>query len=187
MSSIFPLTWYGPFSFNSVSTSPYAEMPGIYLWSIPFRHGFLVYYVGKADRSIGQRLREEKVRFHAGTENLPNYEQFSQGKPFADLDYKPKSAKTPSSAYYSDPYKIRACADKLFDLLKVFIAPINDPTIKISIAEDRTVWDLWDRGGRCDNFLGCHVYKHGKTKPTLSILHSCPTATLWGLTKELME
>ena len=84
--TVFELTFKGPFSWTgagdapSVFEHPEGQRYGIYLWTIPFEGGELVYYVGETWRSFAERLKEHLTQYLAGMYDVFDVGRFLDGR-----------------------------------------------------------------------------------------------------------
>ena len=75
-----PFSWAGVPDGPSVFDSPAAGEPGIYLWTIAFDDGFLVYYVGETGRNHAVRLLEHYREHAAAMYHVYSPLEFLQGR-----------------------------------------------------------------------------------------------------------
>jgi hypothetical protein len=185
------LKWHGPFSFNrqanlsSVFDCDHARSSGIYLWTVPYKDGFLVYYVGETGATFGVRLKQEYDRFYNGQEYLVHIPDFKVGNPARHV-YKPRGAKGVSPDFAPRQIELRAVADEMLSTMRVFLEPIELSKEDRLLVERGTVWNIWDSGGRSDSFLSNWPQGYGKTKPTITLVHES-ACKIWGLTAKLIE
>lgn len=79
------LQWFGPFTWlgedkDCLFNRPEAIKPGIYLWTVPFKKKYLVYYVGETGVSFSRRFTEHTRDYLSGYYRVYNPQQFSEGK-----------------------------------------------------------------------------------------------------------
>lgn len=55
------LSMIGPFSWTELLTKDEADGAGVYLWVVPYKDAFRIYYVGETGRSFNERHAEHTV------------------------------------------------------------------------------------------------------------------------------
>jgi hypothetical protein len=111
-----------------------------------------VYYVGKTDRTLRQRLAEERQRFLDGREFIPNFASRFQGR--REYHYRPLNSKL---ANVQD-FQVRSSAlepiiNEVLSTFQLFVATAPaDPALVLRI-ESGLLWALWDAGGLHQPFL----------------------------------
>src|SRR5262249_48703078 len=82
------LEWQGPFSWVTTSNAPcvldpglpIGALPGVYLWTVPYDGGNLIYYVGQTATPLRKRLASERRKLECGYDYLPDPELLKQGR-----------------------------------------------------------------------------------------------------------
>ena len=73
----------GPYSWPKFETQtglpPVPEHPGIYLWTVAYGVGYLIYGAGITRRTIPKRCYEHTLKFMSGDYNVLNIEAMRQG------------------------------------------------------------------------------------------------------------
>lgn len=75
--------WYGPYSWPQFEMKsnlpPLPKHPGIYLWTVKYLNGYLIYAAGITRRLIPTRFREHTRKYIAGDYNVLNISSMQQG------------------------------------------------------------------------------------------------------------
>jgi len=73
-----PYSWYGQDGIPSIFSSEMKN--GVYLWSVPYQDGQLVYYVGVSGRKFSVRMMEHFREHMSGSYHLNEPQALVQGK-----------------------------------------------------------------------------------------------------------
>lgn len=137
------LQWRGPFGstrggFPLVFDRPEAASPGLYLWTVALPEGHLVAYVGKTDRSLAQRLREE-VEYHLGGRDG-----------FWDVELYRRGGRRRIDA---PPSGVDVQLREILGVCSVFIAPASVSPPLLERLESGVIRHLRQAGEQCNQFL----------------------------------
>jgi hypothetical protein len=79
----FDLVWSGPYSWPGFETesslAPLPAQPGVYLMTVDYQDGYLIYAAGLTRRSIRQRLGEHTRKYMSGDYNVLEITAMQQG------------------------------------------------------------------------------------------------------------
>jgi hypothetical protein len=122
----------GPYSWPSAPDAPSVfdvearRERGIYLWTVPQRDGYLVYYVGETGRSFQLRLLEHYKEHAACMYHVYSPAEFARGEKFClwpgHYDPADRKSTTECIAQYS---KLCAPIRELTNLYRFFLAPLS--------------------------------------------------------------
>ena len=74
-----PFRWFFGAGNETVFRLQDARSGGIYLWTIPYKEGFLTYYVGETGRSFAQRMTEHARDYLSGLYRIYDPVSFAKG------------------------------------------------------------------------------------------------------------
>lgn len=127
------LKLFGPFKFtnggSSVFSSEFSNHKGIYLWTVKFEDGYLVYYVGETGRSFNERFKVHRDSLRSGKYRIYDPKLFVKGeKKLLWNPYLKGAVKRPS---YQEEFgkiypSIRGQLDEYINLFDLFLVPYND-------------------------------------------------------------
>ena len=86
MTEIIKLKLYGPYKFcgcenkKGVFDSEISHKKGIYFWTVKFKDGYLIDYIGKTVRNFRQRMKEHLIHTFGGNYRICDSELLRQGK-----------------------------------------------------------------------------------------------------------
>lgn len=72
------LSWTGPHAWPTTN-SPLPNWPGVYLWTFPYKSGFIVYAAGITRRPLTKRFREHTRSYLNGTYTLFDVTDLTRG------------------------------------------------------------------------------------------------------------
>jgi len=129
----YEIRWYGPFKFygtedESIFTTKEAKQPGIYLWTVPFKTQYLVYYVGETGRSFAERFVEHTQSCLNGLYRIYNPSQFADGTKALVWDgmWKKQYSKPSRMLEFMNRYlELAPIIDKYLKQFGIFVAPLN--------------------------------------------------------------
>lgn len=146
------LDWHGPYSWATSAglpcvtdpAAPAVHLPGVYLWTVPSAAGNRIYYVGKTDRTLCRRLKEERDLFLNGQEYIPDPLLLVQGR--KEFLYVPRYPKKKNPPEFLERRDLPLQIDRLLHLFQLYIAPFEDGNDLRRRAEAALMWDVWDAG-----------------------------------------
>lgn len=130
------LLWQGPFSWPgaSVDTSKdagknatFLKKCGIYLWTIEYKPGFLIYTAGVTSRSFACRFREHTKSFHSGIYTIFDAYALQNGARkiiWPGFWYKKRPVAL-EQVYSSQQNEITLATKELLATYRIFIAPLS--------------------------------------------------------------
>jgi len=129
----YEIRWYGPFKFHgteddSVFTAKEAEYPGIYLWTIPFKKQYLVYYVGETGRSFDERFVEHTQNCLNGLYRIYDPSRFAEGAKVLVWDgmWKKEYSKPARMQEFMNRYlELAPVINKYLRQFRIFVAPLD--------------------------------------------------------------
>jgi len=71
--------WLGPYKWKCIFNLPKGKQAGVYIWTIPYRGKYLVYYVGETGRTFVRRFTEHTRDYLYGYNRVYDPRLFSQG------------------------------------------------------------------------------------------------------------
>ena len=121
-----PFSWPGTPDAPSIFDADLRRQSGIYLWTIPWEEGHLIYYVGETGRSFEVRLLEHYVEHAACMYHVYSPAEFSRGEKVELWPGRYDSLNRKSAQGCIDQYP-RLCAPiaELTLLYRLFIAPLE--------------------------------------------------------------
>ncbi len=75
-----PFSWLSGGPIPSVFEHPAGQEYGVYLWSVEYEGGDLVYYVGETWRSFAARMKEHLKEYLSGMYDIFDVEKFCRGE-----------------------------------------------------------------------------------------------------------
>ncbi len=83
--AVVELAWQGPFVWfgsgsGSVFDDPSAEVPGVYLWTVPIGDTYRVFYVGQTEKGFAERHHEHFREYWGGAYSIYDAKSFVGGK-----------------------------------------------------------------------------------------------------------
>src|SRR4051812_40998327 len=77
--------WKGPYRWvnnggQAVFDYPEAGSKGLYIWTIKYGDGYLIYYIGETGKSFRERLGEERDTFYKGAWRIFDAQRFAGGE-----------------------------------------------------------------------------------------------------------
>lgn len=179
------LEWHGPFSWVSTAgiSCIFDELlsvnssSGVYLWTVPYRDAYLIYYVGETGKTFRERLRKEHDRFWVGCEWFHDPKLLEQGTKGEGPIYKPKNSKEACLSEFEDRYdELVPIIIRLLHLFHLFIAPAKT-TLRKRI-ERALMWDVWDAGDPAWNIIANERWDPRKKEISIPMNSS---VRFWGL------
>ena len=69
---ILKIEWLGPYGWPTLAGGlpPIPKLPGIYLWTVEYQNGYLIYAAGVTRRSMPERFREHTHEYMNGVYNV---------------------------------------------------------------------------------------------------------------------
>jgi hypothetical protein len=81
--SIIECTWTGPYGWPKFeiesNLSPIPRQPGVYLQTVEYQSGYLIYAAGLTRRSMPKRFREHTYKYMSGDYNVLDIDAMQQG------------------------------------------------------------------------------------------------------------
>lgn len=133
------LIWQGPFAwpkFYSASAAPFDLVPvdgcGIYLWTVEYRDGFLIYAAGITRRTFQERFREHTRAYLSGVYTIFDVVALQQGirTELWHGFWMKKRSKEKQKEYESRRDEIVEAARKQLSAFRIFVAQA-DPKPRI--------------------------------------------------------
>jgi len=83
--SIIKIEFHGPFKLSgneavTLFQNELSHLAGIYLMSIQYEDGYLVYYIGETGQSFYVRLKDHVIQFFGGNYRIYEPEKFKRGE-----------------------------------------------------------------------------------------------------------
>jgi hypothetical protein len=130
------LRWEGPFGWPglapagrviSLADSPVATCSGVYLWTVEYLNGFLIYAAGITRRPFVKRFREHTRAYRAGIYTLFDVASLQRGvrKELWHGFWMKKRAAEKQSEYDRRREELRAAAELQLSNYRVFVAPLG--------------------------------------------------------------
>lgn len=120
-----PYKWYGPKD-RALFSSPEVKKAGIYLWTIPFKKQYLVYYVGETGRSFAARFTEHTRDYLYGLYRIYDPHHFTQGKKTLLWEGMWKSSICDRMGEFLNRYsELSPLVYKLMGAFRIFLAPLD--------------------------------------------------------------
>jgi len=145
------LNWEGPFSFNKekqncIFNNLINKKPGIYLLTVPYGRGYLIYYIGETGKSFNERMDQHLQKFIAGEYRIYNPEAFLRGE--KELIW--------------NPYIVGRGAKYRYDFKKEYLEHKSeiDPLIKTYVDQFCLFVAPFHRGDRIRKLLESAIAKH---------------------------
>jgi len=129
----YEIQWYGSYKLygtkdDSIFTQPVANQAGIYLWTIPFKNKYLVYYVGETGRSFATRFTEHTRDYLYGFYRVYDPQQFTNGKKRLVWGgmWKPSTRGPHRMLEFLNRYtELSSIIYKFIEQFRVFLAPLD--------------------------------------------------------------
>lgn len=119
------VSWYGPYvfvpqaGFECVFECPETMGPGLYLWTVEHKDGYLVNYVGETGESLRKRLAQGVQWSLGGNDGVVSEPaQFRQGRRFT-------LAKFSFQEFLADSPRLSAAIYENYRAYRVFVAPVK--------------------------------------------------------------
>ena len=128
------LEWEEPFVLqgrerNLFLNSPIAEQSGIYLFTIEYQEGYLIYMAGLTTRPFKKRLREHVNTYRKGIYTIFNSESLQNGKRVELWHgmWTKKSTNTPENKelFQSRDEELKPAIELLLSTFRIFLAPLK--------------------------------------------------------------
>lgn len=79
------LEFFGPFKLCGTKAKllfeqDMAQLPGVYLWTVPYQDGFLINYVGETGASFSRRMKDHMIQCLGGHYRVLDAEHMLEGK-----------------------------------------------------------------------------------------------------------
>ena len=133
--SVIELRWEGPFSWpgflcgadtRRFDCAAVASSSGIYLWTVNYSNGFLIYVAGITRRPFSRRFREHTRYYRTGVYTVFDVASLKQGvreKVWPGFWFRRRSPEK-QSAYDRCSEQIGAAAEELLANYRIFLAPV---------------------------------------------------------------
>lgn len=121
--------WQGPFGWPGLSAGLPAppNLPGVYLLTVDYRQGFLIFAAGITRRSIAARLREHTRKYREGVYNVLDAEALRAGKRLLVWQGYWMKPRKPDRVVEFETRKaeVGAAVDAQLEAFRVFVANIT--------------------------------------------------------------
>jgi len=129
----YEIRWYGPYSWygtkdDSFFIQPVSKKSGVYLLAIPFKNGYLTYYVGETGRPFATRLIEHARYYLHGLYRIFDPRQFAEGKKELVWGgmWKPGTKGPRRMLEFLNRYsELSPLIYEFLGMLKIFVAPLD--------------------------------------------------------------
>lgn len=187
----YQLDWKGPFVLQgsrgeSFLKSPAADQSGIYLFTVEYRNGYLLYMAGWTTRSFKRRLREHIGKYRKGTYTILEPKSLQNGKRVAIWRgmWTKKATNTPEmkELFRSRRQGLEPAIEALLSTFRIFLAPLKAER-RVLARIEAAIMDRLYSGIKPVNTLpdkGMHLApRRVKEKPF--VVHNAPAVHLHGL------
>jgi hypothetical protein len=126
------LDWQGPFILQGVQgnllfDSPVAKQWGIYLFTVEYHNGYLIYFAGLTTRSFKQRCKEHIEAYRTGVYTIFDAKSFQQGKRVKVWHgfWFRKRTDEMEDEFLARCQKIESATEELLLTFRIFLAPLE--------------------------------------------------------------
>ncbi len=165
----------GPYTWTSGPACVFdagRDVAGIYLWTIPYREGYLVYYVGETGRSFTERLSEHAESYLTGRYRIWEPAAFSRGEKVLLWDGMWRSDSRNTIGDFLARYpELSAAVHSLFGAMRLFLIPMEADARLRQRVEAALALGLRDREGIVGAFQDSDIrYRpRRKMEPSISV------------------
>lgn len=133
---ILELRWEGPFGWpglrpagpvTSLADSPVGASSGVYLWTVEYLDGFLIYAAGITRRAFTKRFREHTLAYRTGIYTLFDMSSLNRGvrEEIWHGFWMRKRSTEKQSEYDRRREELRVAAELQLSNFRVFVAPLG--------------------------------------------------------------
>lgn len=176
----FQLVWEGPYSLvgseGSVFDCPAAHRPGIYLFSVEYQNGYMIYNPGITTRPLKDRIREHIAAYRDGEYNILDTNYFPMGKreqTWHGIAWTPEKDRANQRAIFEiERQKRSGDIEALLLAFRIFLAPLDEEKRILERIETAIIKSLYSSEEPFRSFpdKNMHQVRRGPDEPPFMAL-----------------